>query len=45
METAIEINNVVNSADIKVKHLPIEQRDCIFTSEKKLQNFDMYSYV
>lgn len=45
METYIEINNVYNTADSKVRNLPIEDRDCVFSFEKELSHFDRYSYV
>lgn len=44
METSIEINNVYNTADLKVKNLPIEERDCLFSTEKTLKDFGRYSY-
>lgn len=45
METAIKIYNVVNTADLKVRSLPIEDRDCVFSFEKTLKDFPTYSYV
>jgi hypothetical protein len=45
METAIEIHSVYNSADLKVRNLPIEDRDCVFGMEKPLKRFARYSYM
>lgn len=44
-ETNLEIDSVYNTADEKVKQLPIVQRDCVFAWEMSLQHFPMYRYA
>lgn len=41
-ETNLEIDSVYNTADDKVRQLPIAQRDCVFNWEMSLQHFPMY---
>lgn len=44
-ETNLEIDSVYNTAEEKVRQLPIKQRDCVFAWEMRLHHFPMYRYA